>query len=47
MSKNEGNQLEAAGVTIMSGTTFVDRSGNVSSSEGYKSKENRNFGGVE
>ena len=47
MAKNEGNQLEAAGVTIMSGTTFVDRSGNVSSSEGYKSKENRNFGGVE
>jgi len=47
MAKNEGNQLEAAGVTIMSGSTFVDRSGNVSSSEGYKSKENRNFGGVE
>ena len=47
MAKNEGNQLEAAGVTIMSGTTFVDRSGNVSSSEGYKSKENRNFGCVE
>lgn len=47
LSKNEGNQLEAAGVTIMSGNAFVDRSGNVNSSEGYKSKENRNFGGFE
>jgi hypothetical protein len=47
IAKNEGNQLESAGVTIMSGNTFVDRSGNVSSTEGYKSKENRNFGGVE
>lgn len=47
IAKNEGNQLESAGVTIMSGNTFVDRSGNVSSTEGYRSKENRNFGGVE
>ncbi|MCK0145823.1 nucleotidyltransferase [Arenibacter sp. F26102] len=47
MAKNGGNQLEAAGVTIMSGNTFVDRSGNVSNSGGYRSKENRNFGGVE
>ncbi|TQO36468.1 hypothetical protein GQ41_1046 [Arenibacter algicola] len=47
LAKNEGNQLEAAGVSIMSGNTFVDRSGDVSSSEGYRSKENRNFGGVE
>ncbi len=46
LAKNEGNQLEAAGVTIMSGNTFVDRSGNVNSSEGYKSKENRNFGDI-
>ena len=44
LAKNEGNQLEAAGVTIMSGNTFVDKSGNVNSSGGYKSKENRNFG---
>ncbi len=47
LSKNEGNQLEAAGVTIMSGNTFVDKSGNVNNSTGYKSKENRNFGGIE
>jgi len=47
MAKNEGNQLEAAGVTIMSGNTFVDRSGNVNNSQGFKSKENRNFGGFE
>lgn len=46
LAKNEGNQLEAAGVTIMSGNTFVDRSGNINSSEGYKSKENRNFGDI-
>ena len=47
LAKNEGNQLEAAGVTIMSGNTFVDKSGNVNNSRGYKSKENRNFGGIE
>lgn len=47
LSKNEGNQLEAAGVTIMSGNTFVDKSGNVNNSTGYKSKENRNFGDIE
>ena len=47
LSKNEGNQLEAAGVTIMSGNTFVDKSGNINNSTGYKSKENRNFGGIE
>ncbi len=47
LAKNEGNQLEAAGVTIMSGNTFVDKSGNVNSSAGYKSKENRNFGDIE
>ena len=47
IAKNEENQLEAAGVTIMSGNTFVDRCGNVNNSEGYKSKENRNFGGFE
>lgn len=47
IAKNEGNQLEAAGVTIMSGNTFVDRSGNVNNSEGYESKKNRNFGDVE
>lgn len=47
LSKNEGNQLEAAGVTIMSGNAFVDKSGNINSSTGYKSKENRNFGGIE
>jgi hypothetical protein len=46
LAKNEGNQLEAAGVTIMSGNTFVDKSGNVNSSTGYKSKENRNFGDI-
>lgn len=47
IAKNEGNQLEAAGATIMSGNAFVDRSGNVNTSKGYKSKENRNFGGIE
>ncbi|WP_452230014.1 nucleotidyltransferase domain-containing protein [Lacinutrix sp. MEBiC02404] len=47
LAKNEGNQLEAAGVTIMSGNAFVDKSGNVNSSTGYKSKENRNFGDIE
>ncbi|WP_271767912.1 nucleotidyltransferase domain-containing protein [Aquimarina algiphila] len=47
IAKNEENQLESAGVTIMSGNTFVDRSGNINSTEGYKSKENRNFGGIE
>ncbi|WP_339896332.1 nucleotidyltransferase [uncultured Algibacter sp.] len=47
IAKNEANKLESAGVTIMSGNTFVDRSGNISNSEGYKSKENRNFGDVE
>ncbi len=47
IAKNEGNQLEAAGVTIMSGNTYVDKSGNANSSEGYKSKGNRNFGGFE
>lgn len=47
IAKNEKNQLEAAGVTIMSGNTFVDRYGNINNSEGYKSKENRNFGGFE
>ena len=46
LAKNEGNQLEAAGVTIMSGNIFVDKSGNVNSSTGYKSKENRNFGDI-
>jgi hypothetical protein len=44
LAKNEGNQLEAAGATIMSGNTFVDKLGNVNNSRGYKSKENRNFG---
>jgi len=47
IAKNEGNQLEAAGVTIMSGNTFVDRSGNVNGSKGYESKKNSNFGDVE
>lgn len=47
IAKNDENQLESAGVTIMSGNTFVDRSGNINSIEGYKSKENRNFGGIE
>tara|TARA_R110001592_G_scaffold3510_6_gene19609 strand:+ start:980 stop:2188 length:1209 start_codon:yes stop_codon:yes gene_type:complete len=47
IAKNEGNQLESAGATIMSGNTFVDKSGNINSSKGYKSKENRNFGDLE
>ncbi|MEE4247918.1 MAG: nucleotidyltransferase, partial [Kangiellaceae bacterium] len=47
LSKDNGNQLEAAGVTIMSGDTYVDRSGNVNNSSGYRSKQNSNFGDVE
>ncbi|MGJ8592207.1 MAG: nucleotidyltransferase domain-containing protein [Aquaticitalea sp.] len=47
ISKNEGKHLEAAGVNIMSGKTFVDRSGNVNDTIGYESKPNRNFGGNE
>ena len=44
---SKDNQLETAGVTIMSGDTYVDRSGNVNNSSGYRSKQNSNFGDVE
>lgn len=47
LSKNKGKELEAAGVTIMSGNTFVDSSGNINTSKGYKSKNNNNYGGFE
>lgn len=47
LSKDNSHQLEAAGVTIMSGDSYVDRSGNVNTTKGYKSKENSNYGGYE
>jgi len=46
LSKDSGNQLEAAGVTIMSGETYVDRQGNINKTGGYRSKQNSNFGDV-
>ncbi|PRX57529.1 nucleotidyltransferase [Flagellimonas meridianipacifica] len=46
MGKGKGNDLEKAGATIFSGKSLVDKKGNVGN-EGYPSKPNRNYGGIE
>lgn len=47
LSRNGRNELEKAGLTILSGKSYVDDQGNISKDNGYPSKPNRNYGGVE
>jgi hypothetical protein len=47
LSGNGKNELEKAGLTILSGKNYVDNQGKISKDTGYPSKPNRNYGGVE
>ncbi|WP_149304602.1 MULTISPECIES: nucleotidyltransferase domain-containing protein [Flavobacteriaceae] len=47
LSGNGKNELEKAGLTLLSGKSYVDDRGRISRDSGYPSKPNRNYGGVE
>lgn len=47
LSGNGKNELEKAGLAILSGKSYVDDRGRISRDSGYPSKPNRNYGGVE
>lgn len=47
LSKGKSGTLENAGLTIMGGKNHVDQKGNVTNNNGYESKPNRNYGGIE
>lgn len=47
LSKGKSGTLENAGLTIMGGKNHVDQKGNITNNNGYESKPNRNYGGIE
>ncbi|KXO01117.1 hypothetical protein LS48_01180 [Aequorivita aquimaris] len=46
-SRGQGDTLEKAGLTILTGNNYVDSRGNITENKGYKSAPNRNYGGLE
>ncbi|HIB36027.1 hypothetical protein [Mesonia sp.] len=47
LSKGQSGTIENAGLMILGGKNHVDQKGNITYNNGYKSKPNRNYGGIE